>query len=117
FGDVPSPALLDWKTLRVESFESDKQVYRVTAQLPSFFVRTMRKWNGWKALVDGAEAPIAGYLGVLPAVKLAPGTHRVEWQYAPRAWPQGIGLSALGVLLAAGAVLWDKRRAKPGSST
>ena len=116
FDEPPAPGALEWKTVRQESFSSDRQVYVATAERRSLFVRTLRKWRGWKAYVDGVEKPLRAYQQVLSAVEIGEGTHRIEFRYLPRSWPVGLALSALGALVAAGLVFIDRRKPAPGTS-
>ena len=54
--------------------------------------------DDWHATVDGQPASIARANGLWRAVHLAPGTHRVEFFYRPRALVLGATLSAAGLL-------------------
>jgi len=55
---------------------------------------------GWRAWVDGKRVRIQEYEGVLRAVPVAAGHHRIEFQYRPGSVDWGAALSALGLLLA-----------------
>ena len=55
---------------------------------------------GWSVRVDGKRVPIQEYAGVVRAVPVAAGHHRIEFHYRPGSVYWGAGLSAMGVLLA-----------------
>jgi hypothetical protein len=69
-------------------------------------------YPGWQATVDGAPARILRADGILMAVALPPGTHRVELVFAPASVTVGALVSAASVL--AWAVImargWRQRR-------
>ena len=54
-------------------------------------------YDGWRARVDGVEAPLERVDGVFQGVYLAPGQHAVRLSFEPRSVERG--------LLAAGAAL------------
>jgi Bacterial membrane protein YfhO len=53
---------------------------------------------GWRATVDGASVPVLRADGAFRAVRLASGTHRVEFFYVPPGLKEGLGLGAAGIL-------------------
>jgi hypothetical protein len=55
-------------------------------------------YPGWRAWVDGAEAPLLRGNYALSAVALPAGTHRVELRFSSQPARRGLWLSALGVL-------------------
>ena len=73
---------------------------------------------GWKARVDGKEAPLYRANYVMRAVELPPGKHRVEFEFRPAAFRVGIWISAISLLVmvafAVGANRWEsgKRQKK-----
>ncbi len=62
---------------------------------------------GWRAWVDGKRVPIQEYAGVVRALPVAAGHHRIEFHYRPGSVYWGAGLSALGVLLTVLFCLFD----------
>ena len=69
-------------------------------------------YPGWKATVDGRDAPIERVNYLMRGVQVPAGTHRVEFTYEPTSYRVGwiVSLIAtLGVLIA-GLVGWRSQR-------
>ncbi len=66
---------------------------------------------GWRAFVDGEEAPLQRAYYLFRAVPLSPGEHTVEFVYVPESFCVGLFLSLVGVALAAGCLGWSSFRA------
>jgi hypothetical protein len=62
-------------------------------------------YPGWRATVDGASAPIFAANGLFRAVFVKDGSHRVRFEYRPRALHLGAAIAALTAALAVGLVL------------
>lgn len=63
-------------------------------------------YPGWRLLVDGRRAalqPANGYLGAM----LRPGRHTYTFEFRPPKYYLGLAISAVTLLLMAGALLWD----------
>jgi hypothetical protein len=58
--------------------------------------------DDWHATVDGQPADLVRANGLFRAVRLAPGSHRVEFVYRPRAFHAGLALSAAALLVIVG---------------
>lgn len=77
-------------------------------------------YPGWRAFVDGAEAPVIGANYVYRGIDLAPGHHRVVFAYQPRLFRYGLWISGLaaacwcGLGLMAG--LRRRRRKMPATT-
>jgi Bacterial membrane protein YfhO len=68
-------------------------------------------WDtGWRATLDGAPVPILRAWGVVRAVVVPPGVHRVDMEYRPARFLPGAALSLLGLLLALGALATARSR-------
>lgn len=93
------------------SREEDR--FTVTASNPAFLVVADPYYPGWQATVDGHPVSVSRIYGVLPAIKLTPGSHTVVYRYAPTADYTGAVVSGLGLLLViAGLILsWTRWRA------
>jgi hypothetical protein len=67
-------------------------------------------YKGWKAWVDGRPAKISESEGIVRAVSVDAGRHRIEYRYRPALVYWGALLSALGVALAGW--LWRREAAR-----
>ena len=47
---------------------------------------------GWRAAIDGAPAPVLTVNSGFVGLRVPPGVHRVELEYAPAGWRWGLGL-------------------------
>jgi hypothetical protein len=101
---IPRPEPLDIGT--------DRLTYRVAAPEGGYFVHVAHFFPGWRAWIDGVEAPILLANSLFRAVPLPPGEHVVELRYEPTAvvlglqislWTAAIALATLsGAFLARG---------------
>jgi hypothetical protein len=82
-------------------------VLDVEASAPAggFLVLTDPYYPGWRAYVDGEEAPILHADYLFRAVPLTPGSHVVRFVFTPTSLQRGAELSLAGVVIAIGAVL------------
>ena len=82
-------------------------VVDVQADAPAggFLVLTDPYYPGWRAFVDGQEAPILRADYLFRAVALAPGSHLVRFTFTPTSFERGIWLSLAGVGIALGAIV------------
>jgi hypothetical protein len=91
-------------------------VFESRARAPAILVASELWYPGWRAEVDGGERRIMRADGVLRAVEVPAGTHRVTMTYRPTHWGAAVAASAAGVLLLAGvslAALVRRRRRAP----
>jgi hypothetical protein len=91
---VPSrPASVEF-----EAFDSNHIRLRVDTPADGYLVLSEVWYPGWRARVDGAPAPVLRANYAFRAVRLSPGEHRVELDFAPRSWRVGLVISGLTVL-------------------
>lgn len=64
-------------------------------------------YPGWTATVDGVEAAIVPYAGLLRSVELPPGPHVVRFEFRPMSVYAGAAISLLGLLITGS--LWIRR--------
>lgn len=76
--------------------------YDVTLDGAGYLVMRETHARGWRARVDGAEAPVLRANGKHRAVALAGGRHRVRLEYTPPGLRAGTALSALAGLVTLG---------------
>jgi hypothetical protein len=85
--------------------EPDRVVYRASAPEGGYFVHVANLASGWRAWVDGAEAPLYRANHLFRAVPLPPGEHEVELRYEPGAVALGRMVSAWATVAAAASLL------------
>ncbi|HEY6003154.1 MAG TPA: hypothetical protein VIV57_09780, partial [Anaeromyxobacter sp.] len=71
-------------------------------------------WPGWRALVDGAEVPIAPADVLVRAVPWPRGRHTLVMRYAPPELRTGLVLTCAGMASLLAAALWLRARARRG---
>jgi uncharacterized membrane protein YfhO len=76
----------------------------------SLLVLTDSWFPGWKATVDGQDAPVERVDYLIRGVVVPAGSHRVELSYEPASWRAGWILSLLALIgiLAAALVGWRR---------
>ncbi len=100
---------------QLTSYGDERVVVRAAARRPSILVLTDTYYPGWKATVDGKSVPVHRIDYLLRGIRLAPGSHRVEFRYQPASWRVGRIVSALAlvvVLVMAGVGYARSRRLK-----
>ncbi|MEO0649118.1 MAG: YfhO family protein [Planctomycetota bacterium] len=85
---------------------------RVESEAPELLVLTETWDPGWRAAVDGEPVPVARVDHALCGVWLQPGSHAVEFRYAPRSWRVGLGLAFAGLLWLGATAAIAARRAR-----
>jgi hypothetical protein len=81
-----------------------------TCNGPGFLVFGERHDAGWRASVDGAEAPLVRAYGLVLGLPVGAGEHRIELRYEPPGFRAGAVASLLVLaLLVAGAVVSARR--------
>jgi hypothetical protein len=96
----------------ITRYEPEHVVVRARSRGPGLLVLGDNWFPGWKAEVDGREAPVERVDYLLRGVPLGPGSHRVELRYEPASWRIGWITSAvsLAALLLVVLVAWRRRR-------
>ena len=97
-GAIP-PALADGSgTVRVDEGAPGALTLAVSASSPALLVVAQSWFPGWRAHVDGQEAPVQRADYVAMAVPIAAGEHRVVLSYGSRAVHAAAALSALALV-------------------
>jgi len=84
---VPGPA-------QIVTYTPNRIVVEADLETPGLLVLGEVWYPGWRALVDGQEAPIPHVEGTLRGVYLDRGAHSVEFRYEP--WSARVGLAISG---------------------
>jgi Bacterial membrane protein YfhO len=99
---------------RVTRYEEDRVEVRTTASRPALMVLADNYYAGWRATIDGREAPIVRTNHTLRGVVVPQGTHTVEFTFHPADLYTGFYLYLAGwavlVALAVLALLRFRRR-------
>jgi hypothetical protein len=105
--EPPPPTEGTPATVRVLQDDPERVRIGVEADHPGFLVLADSYAPGWKARVDGREAPLLRGNFLFRAVAVDQGKHRVEMIYRPHSLMAGAALTAAGLLLLA---FWMTRR-------
>jgi hypothetical protein len=100
-GNPPALAQLQVQSAEVHLLQQGEGnwSFQVTSMNSGYFVIATPTFPGWHAVVDDQPAAISMIAGVLPAIRLAPGTHHVSYVYMPRSLWFGGALSLLSLLV------------------
>jgi hypothetical protein len=78
----------------------EQDTFTFSTSTTAYFVIATPEFPGWIADLDGHPAPVQQIAGVLPAIKVGPGTHTLSYTYTPSSVRYGAILSAVGLLAA-----------------
>jgi hypothetical protein len=79
---------------------------------PALVASSVSYTHGWQVEVDGRPAPVVEVNGGFLGFEAPAGGRSVQLRYAPKSWPIGLALAALGVILSLTAMLVS-RGSKP----
>jgi hypothetical protein len=99
-------------TARLVSYSNEHVVARAQAPRRSLLVLTDVHYPGWKATVDGRDAPVARVDYLLRGVAVPAGEHTVEMRYEPASWRIGWIVSVAATLVLLAVVLVGVRAAR-----
>jgi hypothetical protein len=100
---------------QILEYEAERIVVETDAGRPALLVLTDSWFPGWKASVDGKDAPVHRVDYVIRGVSVPAGRHTVEFRYEPASWRAGWIVSGLALLaiLAATLIGWRRRGGEP----
>ncbi|MGH2662603.1 MAG: YfhO family protein [Actinomycetota bacterium] len=94
----------------VRTYEPERVQLAATLDAPGVLVLSDVWDAGWKAEVDGREAPVLQVDHALRGVPLEPGSHSVTLRYQPAWLLKGLALTGLSVLILVTVALFGRRR-------
>lgn len=96
---APGPAWSDAAAAaRLVSRAPGRVVVETRAPAPAVLVLLDAYESGWRAKLDGADAPVVRADGAFRAVRLPAGAHRVEFVHVPPGLREGLGVGLAGLL-------------------
>jgi hypothetical protein len=90
-GAISDEALAHARPANVTIYTPNRLVVDVQLEAPGLLVLSEVWYPGWRALVDGMEAPVQRVEETLRGIILDPGSHIVELRYSP--WTAWVGLT------------------------
>jgi hypothetical protein len=94
----------------IVSYTPEGVIVDVTTDAGSYLVLTDSFYPGWQATVDGKPAQILRADVLFRAVRLEPGTHRVEFGYRPASLRWGAWISGITLLLGLSGLIWSLQK-------
>jgi hypothetical protein len=107
-----APAEADSGSARIVDYDPERVTVRTATPRGGLLVLTDTWFPGWKATVDGRDAPVHRVDYLLRGISVPAGTHQVEFSYEPASWRAGWIIS-LSTLLILAAVALSRLRARP----
>lgn len=96
-------------------YTPEEVVLRTRSDRPAYLVLSDTYYPGWRAYVDGQEAPILRANGLFRAVRLSAGEHTVVFRYAPASLRAGAVVSLVTLLASIlGTIGWRLWRGRQG---
>jgi hypothetical protein len=89
----------DHKTIRIET----------SANKPGYLVMSEVFYPGWKAEVDGKEAPVLQGNYLFRVIPLSEGAHEVQLRFISRPFRIGVTISLFSLAACLGFILWQTR--------
>jgi hypothetical protein len=113
-GHYPAPVGCEGSPGRISTIRLDPDhiQLQVEASADSYLVDSDLFDVDWRAEIDSRAVPLYPADGALRLIRVPAGTHRVELAYRPRAWPRGLALASLALLVLAAIALGRSRAAK-----
>ena len=104
---VESPLSRMDTPVSILSYNENEIVLAASAERAGYLVLSEVWYPGWRATVNGADAPVLRANYTLRALPVPAGELTIRLRYAPDSWRRGLALSGVGVLLLAGLCLWQ----------
>ncbi|MFM9106265.1 MAG: YfhO family protein [Chloroflexota bacterium] len=101
------PAAGAGESVAITRYEPDRIEIAAVNPAPGLLIVSEAWERGWRATVDGQEAPILPVHGWLRAIPLPAGEHTVEMRYDPLSLRLGMAITLAAALLLAGGSAWS----------
>jgi hypothetical protein len=98
---------------KLATFAPHRLVYSVGAQSRGLMATSEPFFPGWRATVNGLEAPVVIVNYILRGVVVPQGTSRVEFRYEPASFRVGVFATCVALGLVAGILAFRLRRGRP----
>jgi hypothetical protein len=101
-GNPPSPEQAQQLNIRVRvlTLAPEQETFTFSSDTVGYFVIATPAFPGWNSEVDGHPVPAQLFAGVMPTIKVDPGTHTFSYSYAPFSVRLGALMSLAGLLAA-----------------
>ena len=99
-------------TVKVLSWQDQEIELQVEAQRPGWLVLSQSAHHGWRAFLDGNDAPIEWAYGFMAAIAAPQGRRTVRLVYSEPWVKASLGAPPLLILVLVGGWLWTRRRKK-----
>jgi hypothetical protein len=100
-------------SVRPVEWMPERRVFDARSDASGRFFLIEQFYPGWRAIVDGRSAPIERWNGAFQAIRVAPGVHRVIFEYHERRLALGAAMSLMGLVGLLWVVLSDRKRRGP----
>ena len=104
--------------VKITSYEPNQLAYEVQSDKGGVLVFSEVYYPGWTAKVDGKPVEVGRVNYVLRAIRIAPGSHKVELAFFPKSIDRTETVAYVGyvvlLLLIVGGVLMEYRKRKQG---
>lgn len=95
---APPLGLRSVGTARLTHYGPEKVTVRARSATPALVIVNDVHYTGWKATVDGKDAPLEQVDYLLRGVRVGAGAHTVEMTYAPPSWRIAWILTVVGLV-------------------
>ena len=96
--------------VRFVSYEPQRVEIEATLERPGLVVLADVHYPGWTLTIDGAPTTIHRVNRIMRGAAVESGTHRLVYEYRPRSFTVGLGLSGVGVMALLVTAAYARRR-------
>lgn len=98
--DLTNPkATMSQDAVALTHYKPSNFSLQVTTGEKGYVIIPMRLLPGWQARVDGRPAALIAFNGIMPALEVPAGASRIELEYRPPAWRQGLAAMLLAAIV------------------